>query len=241
MSFRAHAAGRVLVLPLAASIAAVAVLSVSLAGCSGPGRAGTRASVHLDIVDAAPPSSQPSASSQQPPSSQPSQTPIETTSLGEEYRFPDAAITVDTVEKADSIATDQGAPLTPEYGESLYLVSTTWTNNANQEIGRPCAGPPAVSLSVFDTQNRPMAVDSRSTSIAGNDCDHGVMSGSPSPWLVAVRGGPDARVGYLLFERSRTTPDETPATPATTPTTTAPANTGFRAVVVEDGLRLALR
>lgn len=235
MSFRAHAAGRVLVLPLAASIAAVAALSVSLAGCSGPGRAGAQASVHLDIVDTASTSSQPSASSQ------PSQTPIETTSLGEEYRFPDAAITVGAVEKADSIATDQGAPLTPEYGESLYLVSMTWTNNANQEIGRPCAGPPTVSLSVFDTQNRPMAVDSRSTSIAGNDCDHGVMSGSSSPWLVAVRGGPDARVGYLLFERSRTTPDETPATPTTTTTTTAPANTGFRAVVVEDGLRLALR
>ena len=121
--------------------------------------------------------------------------------LGYEFTLPGVASF--TVHDAQQVSSIKGGAysgdLLPQPGGTLFLLSMTWTNLANEVVGKVCWGPYSADLKVYDTAGRELMLSDQSGHIDGNECSNGLMNGQSGDWYQAFYGLPDSELDYAVF------------------------------------------
>lgn len=151
----------------------VAVLvGVMIGGGSSPAAEASAAPVASERASAAPKATQAPAPVEPEP---------ETFGIGDTFTTGNVTLTIHSVEVADSVATTEGSPLTPDTGGQLLLIKTTYSNSKTQ-ADLSC-GNTDLYIQVFDTEEREMAPVFENYRVPGNPgCNDHLLQGTPHEW-----------------------------------------------------------
>lgn len=200
---RAEVSRKLIIIAASVVVVLLAVIAILVGGLVQASR---------EANNTAPSALQPSEAAK--PAPQPVQPQISPTlapliyDVGQAFTVGNVTMTVNSVEVLDSVATNSGAPLTPDAGGQLVLFKTTYSNS-NDQADLSC-GDTGLYLQVFDVEGKEMAPVFENPRIPGNpECNDYLLQGVSHEWNFVFQSVAGATPNALSITETDTYSDPT--------------------------------